>query len=518
MTQRLLLFYVLLAVLVAVATALFCAVARRMNQVDRPDAYRKTQRSPIPVGAGVIVYLAYLLALFCVSRILPQSAALHSLQTHGIIGAWLVVVGARDDRRPLFGPIKLALQLAPVALWLILAPPVHNITLFRHVIPLGVFYYPLAVLWLFGAINSYNLLDGADGFLSTLVVITALALAFIAVWTHDRAGTLASLALASSTLGFLALNFPPARAYLGDAGSLTLGFLQASLTLHVLTVDNVVHVAPALCLMTTPIFDSLCAIVRRRCVGRSVFSPDLAHFHHHLQRRLGSSERPLLALIIMQTALALAAYWSVRWHMDVLALGTSLVVCVALVTFDLFGRDEAFMIVALLRYRLSRLIRGRQATSALFLAPRASQNWHKFWQNAQIQARQAQCSGLAMHLYIPLANVDWFGSWGVTRRHISPWRARRTRVCHDAQGVEIEIPLRLDKRYIGALYAHIPHNADLHNATLALAAILESCRQLFQNENEKFETSPELPWTEELITDFFLKEKYLSGSATSPRS
>ena len=446
--------------------AAFCKLAPKLGLLDKPDAVRKLQKTPIPVGGGLVVFGVFAVALVA----LALSGRLESTATLGgkivaasLISCALAGIGALDDRWGLTGGVKSAAELLPIAAIVMITTPPGSIFAVGATWTPGALFYAIAFLWLFGCVNSFNLLDGADGFVGALGVMCLVTLAFVARLSFAPDMAIASLLVAAALLGFLVLNLPPARVYLGDSGSLTLGFVVGFFALRVFVVDGVLRPIPALALVALPILDSVCAFTRRYHAGRSVFSPDLAHLHHRLQRRFGRGYPTLIALVALQTPLCLGAYAGAYYRMDALPIAAMALVFGFLVGTDLFARDE--LVATIRRVKASyarRFNRAEYDREGRLLGSKSAEEWRQFWRDILREAQLDDCTLIQLNFNLPFANVDWQGEWLAqgARRESAKERALDPNATNDPERakrkrakIKFEIPLRLDGAVVGALRA-----------------------------------------------------------------
>ncbi len=153
----------------------------------------------------------------------------------------------------------------------------------------------IIAVFVIGACNASNLIDGLDGLLTGVTAIAVMGLLVIAltlaVWDdgpRDAQRVILALAVLGACMGFLPHNFNPATIFLGDAGSLMLGFCTITLILSLGDTPGKTHLVVAgLIIYSIPIIDTVLAIVRRKMAGKSISSPDDQHLHHMLKRALG---------------------------------------------------------------------------------------------------------------------------------------------------------------------------------------------------------------------------------------
>src|SRR5262249_52166269 len=180
---------------------------------------------------------------------------------------------------------------------------------FDHAIPLGWLAAPATILWLLVITNAINVIDGLDGLAAGVVIIGTATLVLIA-WRVDETLILVlALLLGASTVGFLPLNWPPARVFLGDTGSLTLGFTIGAISLLENRKGTIaVTLLLPIVLLAIPLLDATLALGRRVRRGRHPFQRDTEHLHHRLLQ-LGLTPRQILTLVYgVCVYLGLAAY------------------------------------------------------------------------------------------------------------------------------------------------------------------------------------------------------------------
>ncbi len=354
--------------LALVLTPLAARVAERLGLVDPPGP-RKVHAKPIPYGGGIAVYgtvvgiavLAYAGVAFLHDRAAADAATLPAFlrpfgpllgglmlpRTVGRFGAILVgatavfAVGLADDRYRLRPASKLTVQTA-AALVLVLAG--IRVSLFIENAWVGGL---LTVVWVVFVTNAFNLLDNMDG-LSGGVAFIASALFFIVTLQAGQWLVAALLAvLGGALLGFLWYNFHPARLFLGDAGSLFVGFLLGTLTVAGTYYEGEGHFAAAVMpvlILGVPLFDTASVLWVRWRAGRPLFEGDTNHFSHRLQR-LGMSVRQAV-LTIYLLGLILGGAATLLGEVDdagalvILLLGVGVIALIVLLEHAAGRRDE----------------------------------------------------------------------------------------------------------------------------------------------------------------------------------
>src|SRR5262249_41257539 len=198
-----------------------------------------------------------------------------------------------------------------------------------------------------GACSKFvNLVGGLDGLAGSVGLIVSLAVAVLAWWNQVPTASLLALTLAGALVGFLVFNWPPARIFLGDSGSLPLGFLVGALALEAAAkkAAGLTLAVPGV-LLSIPMFDTSMAILRRKLNGRRIGQGDRAHIHHCLRDRGLSPTQTLLAIGGMCTATATAAVLATVFNNDLIAVGICLAVLALLISARLFGFNETVLLV-----------------------------------------------------------------------------------------------------------------------------------------------------------------------------
>ncbi|MDB4907235.1 MAG: UDP-N-acetylmuramyl pentapeptide phosphotransferase/UDP-N-acetylglucosamine-phosphate transferase [Gemmatimonadetes bacterium] len=285
--------------------------ARKLQLFDGHDD-RKVHRGDIPRVGGVAVFsaatvaLGLTLALFG-SSVLGETA--HGLTVILLGAAAMHFVGLVDDLYSLRARVKFVFQII-VALGVFAAGVrVSSLTLPGvGVVELGgTVGLVFTVIWLVGVTNAFNLIDGLDGLASGAALFALTTMFVVAGINHQYGATLLTLVLAGATLGFLAYNFHPASIFLGDSGSLFLGFMLAGIgLLSSQKGQTVVAVSIPIVALGLPVIDTALAIFRRFLRGQPIFSADRGHIHHRLLLLGHSPRKAALVLYAACASLALA--------------------------------------------------------------------------------------------------------------------------------------------------------------------------------------------------------------------
>lgn len=268
-------------------------LALRIGAVDKPDP-RKVHQQTMPRLGGTSFVLGFMLT----GAYLAYSDILGSLA--GILagGGIIYIVGALDDVLQLKAVVKLLGQIIAAGVAVYFGVRVDFITNpFDGLLYLGHFSVPLTILWLVGVTNAINLIDGLDGLAGGVSAIAAITMGLVALRVGQFQVATFAFILAAGICGFLPYNFNPARIFMGDAGSLFLGFVLACLSVvGLMKSAAIISLFTPVAILGIPIFDTLFAIVRRARSGAPIFMPDKAHLHHRLMA-LGMSHRQTVLAI-----------------------------------------------------------------------------------------------------------------------------------------------------------------------------------------------------------------------------
>ena len=289
-------------------TPLIISLSHRREWYDLPNA-RKIHTDPVPRLGGVGIFLGFLTAALAVPLLLPLVMPSLTLAYTGryvfLFIAFGIIngMGLVDDFHNLRALLKLALQIVAATLVTVGGFTISQLSLpGLPTIGFGVFSYPLTILWLVGISNAINLVDGVDGLAGGISILAALSIGLLCLQGDAGAPSVIAFALVGAVFGFLLYNFPPARIFMGDSGSLMIGFILAALPLTLAPGKTDVSdmVAPATVLLL-PILDTASAIVRRLRGRRPIHSPDKEHVHHKLLS-LGVSKNQLLGIVYASCA------------------------------------------------------------------------------------------------------------------------------------------------------------------------------------------------------------------------
>jgi len=290
--KNLLTFFIITFSLAIGITPLVRMAARRLKIFAYPN-HRTVHKGAVPKWGGGAIFFAFSIGVLLVYFIHPEifaagSSSLFSLLTGALV---LFVMGSFDDRYELGCNLKLTVELAVAALVYAFGWRIETLIIpgFED-IALGWLSFPITILWIVGVANAINMVDGLDGLAGGIAVVVALVCLGIAGLYHNTLVIVLSVLLAGAVAGFLRYNLNPASIFMGDSGSLPLGFVIACITLSAASVapGRVAVLVPAL-LLCLPLTDTTLAIIRRLRRGIHPFHADKEHIHHRLVK-LGLSQ------------------------------------------------------------------------------------------------------------------------------------------------------------------------------------------------------------------------------------
>lgn len=295
----------LVVFLVALVTSL--AVASRLTRVVVKGRARELSREwtdrETPRLGGVAVFAA--LPVSVLAGVAARGIALGKVPelpdlagTLILAAAILFVVGLRDDIRGVTPAMKLLAQIAAAGLVFFAGFAIRNVSLMPgHVVHLGMLSLPITVLWLVGVSNAFNLVDGMDGLAGGIALIGLLASATAALILGNPTVPIYTITMAGAVLGFLYYNWPGARLFMGDSGSLVIGFLLAVFSVKGATDHTkMTYGLVPIFALAYPLLDTAVAMLRRWLRGLPLSRADRRHMHHQL-RMLGLGPRRSLLLI-----------------------------------------------------------------------------------------------------------------------------------------------------------------------------------------------------------------------------
>jgi len=332
MTKYLIYFFLSVSISL-VLTPMIRLIAKKANIYDVPSA-RKVHRRPTPLLGGIPIFVSLNLTLFIgflLNNVYIREFLSDKWKPLLLCSMIILVLGVFDDIRRLQPRMKFLIQIFAGCLLLLFGIGIYDITnpFSEGLIHLGTLSIPITILWVVGITNALNLIDGLDGLAAGTSLIVCIALFGISFLFQNIGISFVFLILAGSILGFLRYNFHPAKIFLGDSGSLLLGFLLAVLSIQgSYKGPTLVAVLVPILALGFPIMETLLSMIRRflRSIhmvdypqkngkfkalflnGFSMFEADKDHVHHRLLSLGFSQRRAVLILYGLCGALCIFAF------------------------------------------------------------------------------------------------------------------------------------------------------------------------------------------------------------------
>lgn len=287
-------------------------IVKKFKFYDYPNE-RKEHLEPKPTFGGIAIIAGTIISLLIWFPFTPHP----SVTTFFLSVMVLMGVGIMDDLKDLAVRYKLILEVGVASLLTITG---IRVTSFGGLFGIGelniLAQYTFTVLTIVGIINAFNFIDGIDGLAGGMGFMSLITLGIFLTLSHDTAFALIAFALAGSLLAFLYFNFNPSRIFMGDTGSLVLGFVIAVLCVQLMKRNTIAPspIVPniyvfTLGLVLIPVFDSLRVFSIRLWRGQSPFAPDKTHIHHLITREGFSHGFATRILCIIHGFILILVYW-----------------------------------------------------------------------------------------------------------------------------------------------------------------------------------------------------------------
>ncbi len=286
-------------VIAIIMTPLIRKIALKYGVYAWPN-HRTIHHNIVPKLGGVAIFAAYLAGFVLIMLLAGQQ--FETLVREGIIfligGSLILIVGIYDDMKGIHYYQKLVMQTI-AALFVILFGYKISVIInpLGGIISLGIFSVPFTLLWIVGITNAINLIDGLDGLAAGISLGAAAVIIAISLWFGNIASAFPAVILAGALLAFLFFNFNPAKIFLGDSGSLFIGFMLACFSINgTFRTGSAVALLIPMIVLGIPITDTILAFIRRLRKGVHPFVADREHTHHRLLN-LGLSHKQVVILM-----------------------------------------------------------------------------------------------------------------------------------------------------------------------------------------------------------------------------
>ena len=281
--------------------------SRRFKFIDEPNL-RGISNKEIPLAGGLsfavpVIVLQIILGLF--PRIFGFEGSIAGRILKLAIGGILILIlGFLDDKRKCSAGLKLLFQIAVSVLMFYFGFQMKLLTNpFGTDINLGIWSFPMTIIWFLLVINAFNLIDGIDGLAAGVTVIVTTVLFAVGMMFSNRTIALLSILLIASNLAFLRYNFFPAKIFMGDTGSLFIGYNIAAISVlgsaqfkGITTMTLLVPIIASV----IPLTDTFLAVFRRLKNGKNIFQADKEHLHHKMLD-LGFSQKTVAVISYIVT-------------------------------------------------------------------------------------------------------------------------------------------------------------------------------------------------------------------------
>lgn len=280
-----------------IITPLIKRVAFHIGAVDKPDNKRKVHHKVMPRLGGLAIFLSFMLGVMLFA---PKTTQMLSILMGGFI---IMLVGIFDDIRtlnpgirPIYKFLGQIISASIVAFYGNIA--FNDMVIFGIQFKFGMFAYPLAVLFIVAIMNAINFADGLDGLAAGTSTIYFITIAVISYIMSKLGGLdiILCLIMVGSCLGFLFYNFEPASIFMGDSGSMFLGYIISIIALLGFKTATITSLIIPLLLLFVPILDTALAMLRRVLNGKSIGDADAEHLHHQLLKRTKSVRKSVLIM------------------------------------------------------------------------------------------------------------------------------------------------------------------------------------------------------------------------------
>lgn len=316
-------------------------IAIRINAVDKPSK-RKIHASETPLLGGLAVYISFMVAISLGFLINPRFKNLVLPHTYGFLfgGAIIVAVGIYDDLFELKPLKKFLWQLCVASIFVLSFNGVIEMTTlpFIHKVVKFNYYFSVfcSILWIVGITNAMNFVDGLDGLCSGMSFIASVTLTIVCISHAEFLIAAFYIGIAGSVMGFGKYNSYPAKIFLGDTGSMFLGYSLGCFAIMSSTKSTTfASLLIPLVALGIPVFDMLWVVVRRKTLGISVFEADKRHFHHKLLEKGYTSKQVVRILYLVSIVFSAITFLFIRIKDEAALL---IVVVIGLLVLT-FGRN-----------------------------------------------------------------------------------------------------------------------------------------------------------------------------------
>ena len=304
---------------------LLISFSRYINFLDKPSE-RKTHKIPIPLSGGLTIFMV----TFAFSKVLLKDPFIDTIIVYGV---FFFILGIIDDLFNLNPFVKLLIQILLVFLFLKHINPIYFVNFFYN----NNLNFLLTLFWFLFVINAINLIDGIDGLAAGLSFLLFTSVSSIAIQNNYANLLTFALIFASSLIIFLRFNIPPAKVFLGDSGSLYLGFVISAVSLSVYSKSVVSYsfFIPIMFLLI-PLLDVVRVAFKRFKKGTNIFKADKEHIHYKLLDYGFSDRQVLLILYSITCLISILTLKNYSQNVKIIGLITVFTIFLSFIIYSLF--------------------------------------------------------------------------------------------------------------------------------------------------------------------------------------
>jgi len=338
-------------------------IAYKIGALDIPKDGRRMHSKPMPRFGGLAIFAGATAAL---AVFLSGDPRIQGIMIGGVM---IYLLGIVDDLRGMPAKVKLLGQILCAAVVCAFDVRIMFMTnhfggLFgqEHVFFAGALSWIFTIIWIVGITNTINLIDGLDGLAAGVSAIASLCIAYTEYIHGYYLGTLGMLAIAGAALGFLPFNFHPAKIFMGDGGSMFLGFMLASMAVvQPAKGATIVAVIIPVLVLGLPIFDTAFAILRRLINHKPIMEADKGHLHHRIMAIGMGQSRSVMMLYGISAIMGVAA---VLFSRDLFVETAGLTAVAAMLVY-IFLTDAVLLLPDLKGINVRKLEKQKEKESAV---------------------------------------------------------------------------------------------------------------------------------------------------------
>lgn len=278
-------------------------ISNHVGALDYPNE-RKVHKKPMPLMGGLMIFMGF---LFGYMFFAPQNTQMLAILIAGFI---VILTGIFDDIKPLKAKEKMVGQLLAALIIVFYGKILLNdISFFGFYFNFGTLAYPLTIVFIIALMNCINFIDGLDGLAAGVSTIFFATIGVIAYLMHNLGSLEITLTfiMLGATLGFLIFNFNPAKIFMGETGSMFLGFMISVVCLVGFKAVTLTSLVVPMLILSVPILDTLFAILRRILHHKPIYEADKKHLHHQLLNKKFSQKTTVLIIYLVSILFSLAS-------------------------------------------------------------------------------------------------------------------------------------------------------------------------------------------------------------------